>query len=58
MVSYDNAEEICAMYQMSQSLSYGLNYTAQRRYVGNEVMFFGRNIVVPDESIPQTKAVG
>jgi len=58
VVSYDNAEEICAMYQMSQSLSYGLNYTAQRRYVGNEVMFFGRNIVVPDESIPQTKAVG
>lgn len=58
VVSYDNAEEICAMYQMSQSLSYGLNYTAQRRYVGNEVMFFNRNIVVPDESIPQTKAIG
>ncbi|MCL5969784.1 MAG: DNA adenine methylase [Betaproteobacteria bacterium] len=58
MVSYDNAEEICAMYQMSQSLSYGLNYTAQRRYVGNEVMFFGRKVVVPDESIPQAKAVG
>lgn len=58
VVSYDNVEEICAMYQMSQSLSYGLNYTAQRRYVGNEVMFFNRNIVVPDESIPQTKAIG
>ncbi len=58
VVTYDNAEEICAMYLMSQSLSYGLNYTAQRRYVGNEVMFFGRNIMVPDESIPQTKAVG
>lgn len=58
VVSYDNAEEICAMYQMSQSLSYGLNYTAQRRYVGSEVMFFSRNIVVPDESIPQTKALG
>lgn len=58
VVSYDNAEEICAMYQLSQSLSYGLNYTAQRRYVGNEVMFFGRTIVVPHESIPQTKAVG
>lgn len=57
VVSYDNTEEICAMYQMSQSLSYGLNYTAQRRYVGSEVMFFSRNIVVPDESIPQTKAV-
>lgn len=58
VVSYDNAEEICVMYQMSQSRSYGLNYTAQRRYVGNEVMFFSRDIVVPDESLPQTKAVG
>jgi len=58
VVSYDNAEEICAMYQMSQSLSYGLNYTAQRRYVGNEVMFFSQDIKVPDEAIPQTKALG
>jgi DNA adenine methylase len=57
VVSYDNAKEICAMYQLSKSLSYGLNYTAQRRYVGNEVMFFSQNLVVPDEIIPQTKAV-
>lgn len=57
VVSYDNAEEICAMYQLSKSLSYGLNYTAQRRYVGNEVMFFSQNLVVPNEIIPQTKAV-
>jgi DNA adenine methylase len=58
VVSYDNAQEICAMYQLSQSLSYGLNYTAQRRYVGSEVMFFSKNLVVPEELIPQTKAVG
>lgn len=58
VVSYDNTEEICAMYQMSQSLNYGLNYTAQRRYVGNEVMFFSHNLIVPDEAIPQTKVVG
>jgi DNA adenine methylase len=58
VVSYDKVEEICAMYQMSQSLSYGLNYTAQRRYVGNEVMFFSRNVMVPDEVISQAKAVG
>jgi DNA adenine methylase len=57
VVSYDNAEEICAMYQMSKSLSYELKYTAQRRYVGNEVMFFSQNITVPDRSIPQSKAV-
>jgi DNA adenine methylase len=58
VVSYDNADEICAMYKMSQSLSYGLNYTAQRRYVGSEVMFFSQGCVVPDEAIPQTKAAG
>lgn len=57
VVSYDNVEEICAMYQLSKSLSYGLNYTAQRRYVGSEVMFFSQNLVVPDDAIPQTKAV-
>ena len=57
VVSYDNTEEIHTMYRFSQSLSYGLNYTAQRRYVGNEVMFFNKNLVVPDGMIPQTKAV-
>ena len=57
VVSYDNVEEICAMYQLSRSLCYGLNYTAQRRYVGNEVMFFSQNLIIPDEAIPQTKAV-
>lgn len=57
VVSYDNAEEICAMYELSKSLSYGLNYTAQRRYVGNEVMFFSQKIIVPDSAIPQAKAV-
>lgn len=58
VVSYDNTEEICSMYQWSRSFSYGLNYTAQRRYVGSEVMFFSENLVIPDEDIPQTKAVG
>jgi DNA adenine methylase len=58
VVSYDNIDEICAMYRLSKSLSYGLNYTAQQRYVGNEVMFFSQKLIVPDEVIPQTKAVG
>lgn len=55
VVSYDNAEEICAMYEMSQGLTYGLNYTAQKRYVGNEVMFFSKRLNVPEEEIPQSK---
>lgn len=55
VVSYDNASEICDMYQLSQSLTYGLNYTAQKRYVGNEVMFFSRKLLVPEDEIPQSK---
>lgn len=56
VVSYDNAEEICAMYSMSQGLSYALNYTAQRRYVGSEVMFFSRDMTIPEDLIPQSLA--
>lgn len=55
VVSYDNVEEICTMYKLSQSLNYGLNYSAQRRYVGSEVMFFSQNLTIPDEEIPQSK---
>jgi hypothetical protein len=38
VVSYDDVEPIRGMCQHSASLSYGLNYTAQRRYVGSEVI--------------------
>ena len=55
VVSYDNTDEIREMYQLSQGLSYGLNYTAQKRYVGSEVMFFSHQLGVPDEVIPQAK---
>lgn len=55
VVSYDNADEIRDMYQLSEGLSYGLNYTAQKRYVGREVMFFSHQLNVPDEAIPQAK---
>lgn len=55
VVSYDNTEEICFMYQMSKSLSYGLNYSAQRRYIGNEIMFFSQDLLIPEEGIPKVK---
>jgi len=55
VVSYDNAEEICSMYQASKGLSYSLNYTAQTRYIGSEVMFFSRKLKVADDQIPQSK---
>lgn len=56
VVSYDNATEIQEMYQLSQGLSYGLNYSAQKRYVGNEVMFFSRELSIPEDLIPQVRS--
>lgn len=57
VVSYDNTDEIGAMYQFANAKTYGLNYTAHRRYVGNEVMFFSQGLVVSDHEIPQAKNV-
>ena len=37
VVSYDNVDEIRAMYQLVNTKTYGLNYTAQRRYVAARV---------------------
>jgi len=53
VVSYDSAPEICEMYSKNEGLSYGLHYTAQARYVGDEVMFFKEGITVPDAEIPR-----
>lgn len=54
IVSYDNVAEILQMYQVSRAFAYSLNYTAQRRYVGSEVMFFDGKLVVPHEELPQS----
>lgn len=48
MVSYDNVEEIRVMYPYAKTLCYGLNYTAQRRYQGAEIMLFTPNLEVKD----------
>jgi DNA adenine methylase len=53
IVSYDNAEQIREMYAYAQSYTYGLHYTAQKRYIGAEVMFFSERLMPPEpESIP------
>lgn len=49
VVSYDNADEIREMYSHARSVTYGLNYTAQRKYKGSEVMFFSKKLVIPEE---------
>lgn len=48
VVSYDDAPEIRAMYSRSTASTYKLNYTAQRRYHGTEVMFFDPRLDVED----------
>lgn len=49
VVSYDDAPEIRDMYLRSNGFAYDLNYTAQKRYVGNEVMYFSAMLKIPDD---------
>jgi len=56
VVSYDNADEIKEMYAYAVPYAYGLNYTAQRRYTGSEVMFFSKRIKAPLESMEKIAA--
>ena len=56
VVSYDNADEITEMYAYATSYAYGLNYTAQRRYTGSEVMFFSKRIATPLQAMAQIAA--
>jgi len=50
IVSYDNTDEIQAMYAYAHAFTYSLHYTAQRRYTGSEVMFFGSRLTPPTEA--------
>ncbi len=52
IVSYDHAPEIMEMYKGCATIEYGINYSAQNRYTGAEVMFFGKNLTVPDIKNP------
>lgn len=47
VVSYDNTDEIRAMYAYAHSFTYSLHYTAQCRYTGSEVMFFSERLTLP-----------
>lgn len=52
IVSYDNAPEICEFYRGFPQITYGLNYSAQNRYTGSEVMFFSPDLIIPDVGNP------
>lgn len=47
VLTYDHSPEILEMYKSCKSNLYTLYYTAQRRYAGEEVMFFSDRINIP-----------
>ena len=55
VVSYDNVPQIQEMYKKSNELSYGINYSAQDRYKGSEVMFFSKKMVIPPIEVPSKR---
>ena len=52
IVSYDHAPEIVSMYEGCPRIEYGINYSAQNRYEGAEIMFFSKGLNIPDEKNP------
>lgn len=51
LVSYDNALEIREIYSDFRMMEYSLQYTAQQKKVGEEVMIFADNLKIPDLTI-------
>ena len=59
VVSYDNAKEIRDMYSCKKGFTYGLSYSAQERYLGDEVMFFRSGMKIPSAAqLPPTTLAG
>lgn len=50
MVSYDAAPEILKCYSRRRAFIYGLQYNAQKAYVGSEVFFFSDQLTLGDTS--------
>lgn len=52
VVSYDAEPKIEALYADLPKLSYGLRYTARKSSEGSEVMFFSRDLHIPQAASP------
>lgn len=55
IVSYDNAIEIRNIYSNFRMMEYSLQYTAQSKKVGEEVMIFSNDILIPDVRLGKDK---
>lgn len=45
ILTYDNADEIRLMYEDEKITEYNLNYSAQRKYIGTELMYYSKDII-------------
>ena len=52
ILSYDDVNEIRRLYVDYQHVEYGLNYSAQNRYRGDEILFASNNISLPEVPDP------
>lgn len=52
IVSYDATPQIIDMYSGKRKIIYGLHYSAQKKHIGSEVMFFSDSLDVPDVENP------
>lgn len=54
IVSYDNAPEIAEIYQGYRSDVFDLQYTAQTKRVGSEIMIYSDNLLIPNCQLGKT----
>lgn len=52
LVSYDNHNEIRELYKENKMFTYSLNYCAVNATRGTEVMFYHKDLIIPEESRP------
>jgi DNA adenine methylase len=57
IVSYDNTPEIRSLYRGCRTATYGLNYSANKAYVGSEVMFFCDRLRIDQKSIAKLRGI-
>ncbi len=48
IISYDNVQQIKSLYRGFKKIEYSLRYTAHKPKEGNEVLFFDKNLIVPN----------
>lgn len=56
VVSYDNADEIKEIYKNYRMIEYSLQYTAQQKKVGEEVMIFSNSMRIPSCQLGKQEA--